>query len=216
MSPAWTNHWAKALCASVGIDVRTEGNLPSGGCLLTPNHIGYCDILALAHTLPTVFVAKSEIASWPVIGRLFEAAGHISVARGNRRSLPQTCRDIASFLGADQKVCVFLEGTSTGGDAVRPFHSSLVQAAIDTQTPLVPVAIRWSALQPGVRIDEDVAYWKDHAFVPHLWRFLGLRGIAAVVRFGAPIESSGRNRKELAAEAHRIVRRMLQGSPHTF
>ena len=107
-------------------------------------------------------------------------------------------------------VCVFLEGTSSGGDSVKPFKPSLVQAAIDADAPLAPVAIRYRPFESGVVVAEEVAYWKDHVFGPHCWRLLGLRGALAEVTCGPVIHSRAADRKGLAELAHQHVSDLLK------
>ncbi len=93
-----------------------------------------------------------------------------------------------------------------------PFHASLLQPAVDCGGAVVPVAIRWKAEDPAVDVAEDIAYWKDHTLVPHLWRLLGLRGVSAELTFGAPVNSAGKDRKALASEARTRVVALLESS----
>jgi 1-acyl-sn-glycerol-3-phosphate acyltransferase len=204
-SAAWTRYWARGMARCMGLSVSSNGATPPQGALLTPNHIGYVDVFALASILPCHFVAKAEVTSWPFVGTLFTASGHIGVDRSAKRGLKDITTRVANRLALGDMMCVFLEGTSTGGDRIIPFHSSLAQPAIDAMAPVVPVAIRWRCTRDDMRVSEDVAYWKDHVFAHHVWRLLGLSGVTAEVTFGDPVSSEGHTRKSLAQETRSLV-----------
>jgi len=159
------------------------------------------------------FVAKAEVESWPIIGFLFKLTEQISVPRDSRRGVLGANDRVRDRLVNGRPVCVFLEGTSSGGGAVLPFHSSLLQPALDADVPAVPVAMRWSCDQPGADVAEDIAYWKDHTLVPHLIRLLGLRGCTAHVTIGEPMPSGDRDRKAWATALQADVATMLEDRP---
>ncbi len=210
----WTQRWAVTFRTLIEINLEVQGTPPPPGVLLTPNHLGYLDIVALASVTPCFFVAKSEVLSWPLVGRLLRGSEHLGVVRARKRGLTETNEAIAERLAAGFSVCVFLEGTSGGGERLLPFHASLVEAAVRTGAPIVPVALRWSAERPGVDVAEDIAYWKDHVFAPHLFRLLGLGPLKAEIHFGEPISPVGHDRKTLAALAeHRVAQLLAHESP---
>jgi len=211
----WAQHvaqrWFQTCVRLIGLRVTDSGTPPVPGSTLAPNHIGYGDIFALGSVVECVYVAKSDMFSWPLFGTLMRASEQIAVRRKRARGLLAAAAQMKERLEAGQSVCVFLEGTSSGGTGVLPFHGSMLQPAIDARAQIVPVALCWRARVDGVDIAEDVAYWKDHVLVPHLWRFLGLRGIEVEIVFGAPIASEGRDRATLAAEVERQVLKQLEG-----
>ena len=202
----YTHRWTRGLLRVLGWKVRVEGNPPPQGSLLAPNHMGHADIVAISSAIPTFFVAKAEVAGWPVVGYLFRKAEHIIVTREGSRELPATIGEIQKRLEAGFNVCIFLEGTSTGGDRVLPFFPALAQPAIAAGAPLVPMAIRWRPRDRRIDVSEDIAYWKEeHVFAPHAWRLIGFKGIEVEVAFGDPILPQGRKRGELAEQARRRV-----------
>ncbi|MEX2015681.1 MAG: lysophospholipid acyltransferase family protein, partial [Candidatus Hydrogenedentales bacterium] len=192
-----------------GIHVRYDGIVPQPGSFIAPNHLGYTDVIALGAVVKCFFVAKRDIEHWPFIGLLFRVTEQIGVPRGRSHCLLDAYQKINERLKDRQSVCVFLEGTSTGGSEVREFHGALLQVAINAAAPVVPTAIRWQSDSDDMDIAEDVAYWKDHAFVPHLWRLLGLRGINVLITFGRPISSAAYDRKALAKTARQEVVKLL-------
>jgi 1-acyl-sn-glycerol-3-phosphate acyltransferase len=178
--------------------------------LLTPNHLGYLDILAVGAASGTLFVSKAEVETWPILGMLFRHSEGVGVARGSLRGVHEANEQIVERLSQGITMCVFLEGTSSGGGEVMPFHASLLQSAIDAGVNVVPTAIRWSSEDQHIDIAEDVAYWKDHTLIPHAWRVLGLRALSVEVVFGDPISTEGADRKALALSAHDSVTQLLE------
>jgi 1-acyl-sn-glycerol-3-phosphate acyltransferase len=201
----WSHRWERSCLRALGIHCAVQAPLPSTPVLLTPNHLGYMDVLALGSVIPCFFVAKIDVERWPVIGAMFRTARQIGVPRSTSKGLLAANKAIQERLTLGHRVCVFLEGTSSGGDRLLPFYAPLVQPAIDADVPIVPVGITWEATRPGVDIAEDVAYWKDHVFAQHVWRLLGLRGIRVTVTFGEPIEPSDMDRRALATKTRRAV-----------
>ena len=102
---------------------------------------------------------------------------------------------------------LFPEGTDSDGTRVLPFHSSFLEAGVRTGSRVVPVAIRYGA--PGVPHQEEVIYWKDRRFLPHLIKLLGVDGLTEFVRFGVGIPA-GNNRKQLTQRVHQIVAVMVR------
>jgi 1-acyl-sn-glycerol-3-phosphate acyltransferase len=203
LSQRMTARSARGVVRIMGIRARATGSPPPAGSFIAPNHLGYLDVFALASIVPAFFLPKSEVAGWPIVGRLIRATDHPFVERGRNRSLAEAVEILAGRLRDGLSVCVFLEGTSTGGDRVLPFHAGLLEGAIRAEAPVVPAALKWSAADPAIDIAEDVAYWKDHVFGPHLWRVLGLRGLSCEIVWGTPIASAGADRKALAVAARR-------------
>lgn len=210
LAARWTGHWARYCCRAAGFGVTVAGIPPRNGMLLAPNHLGYADVLAIGSLVPCFFVAKLDVASWPFIGTLFTISHNIGVPRARVKALLEATSQIEDRLRAGQSVCVFLEGTSSGGNRLLPFYPPLVQPAIEAGAPVCPIAIHWIPRDPAINICEDIAYWREeHTFGPHAWRLLGFSGIRAEIRFGGPIPSEGHTRKTLAVAAHDAVADML-------
>lgn len=142
--------WSAGMLRSLGVELRRDGKPRPGGLLLVANHISWLDILAINAVYPARFVSKSEVKRWPVIGWLVSAAGTIYIERGQRRDAMRVVHKMAKVLGSGQVVAVFPEGTTTDGRSLRPFHANLLQAAIATETPVQPVALRYSDAEHAV------------------------------------------------------------------
>jgi 1-acyl-sn-glycerol-3-phosphate acyltransferase len=209
----WTRWWAVYCRRVMGIRVRFSGPPPPRGVLLTPNHVTYADVLAVGGTVPCFFVAKADVARWPLIGPLFRAPGHLVVTRNRAKDLIWAVEEAGRRLRAGNTVCVFVESTSTPGDRLLPFKSSFYQSALNAGAPVVPIGIRWTSRDPRVDPAEDIAYWRDeHAFLPHALRLAGFRGTEAELMFGDPIDPSDKTRHELTRAAQEAVAQ-LTGLP---
>lgn len=202
--------WARAALRVMGIEARAEGPAPPPGAFIAPNHLGYLDPVALCAMCPMWFTPKAEVAQWPVVGPIVRLSGHPFVKRSRSRELAGMVDLLRARLESGFRVCVFLEGTSTGGDRVLPLKSALIEPALRVGAPIVPVGLVWSASDARIRIEENVAYWKpEHAFAPHLWRVMGLRGISLVARFGEPVVvQPDETRKELAERLRAEIARL--------
>ncbi len=209
----WTHRWLERGVKITGIEVLIEGQPPTIPVLLTPNHVSYLDIMAIAAATPVMFVSKADVKHWPIIGHLFNTSEHVGISRADRRNVAIVNEKIGERFDAGLPVCVFLEGTSGSGESVMPFHASLVQPAVERRVPVMPVGLRWEATAPGTCVIEDVAYWRQsHVLGPHLWRVLGLNGFRVRVIFGQPIAPGETDRKALAAQVREQVVALLEAA----
>lgn len=179
-----------------GGTLQVAGHVPTRG-LLVANHLSYLDILVLASLTPCVFVAKSEVATWPVFGWFARRAGTIFVNRRRRTDVERVNREIRTALRSGALVVLFPEGTSSDGTSVLPFKSSLLEPAIGAGVPVNVGALTYELEDGDAR--EEVCYWRDHALVPHLFRLLSKRGVRASVSF-SPVRNTWRDRKKFVAQ----------------
>ena len=209
VSAQWTRRWAAFGTWCAGYRVLVRGDLPPPGVLLTPMHLGYVDILVIGSLVPTFFVAKAEVSRWPLFGLLAGAGDHVFATRRRTKEMRETAKAIAERIEAGARVCIFLEGTSGGGDKVLPFRSSFLQPGVESGAVAIPAACRWFSHTAGFDPSEDVAYWGDHSFLPHVLNHLGHRRLGVEVVFGDPYPLAGRNRKEAATHLHECTAGLL-------
>jgi 1-acyl-sn-glycerol-3-phosphate acyltransferase len=193
------------------INIHVHGDVPQSPVLFTPNHISYMDILAVGAVCPTFFVSKVGVAHWPVVGTLFRLSQSLTIDRSKTRAVKEVNEQIAARIMGGNSVCVFLEGTTTNGHEMLPFHASLLQSTMEHGGEAVPIGIQWHTSNPRIDIQEDLAYWKDHVIGPHAFRIMGLRGIEVTLTMGVPINPRvGQDRKEFANDLRSEVNRLLQ------
>jgi 1-acyl-sn-glycerol-3-phosphate acyltransferase len=183
--------------------VRLQGR-PPDHALLVANHMSYVDIILIATQIDAVFVAKSEVASWPVIGHLCRAIDTIFVDRSVKRDVVRVGREIRARIDRGLGVAFFPEGTSSDGTLVLPFRSSLLEVAAREAIPVHWTAIRYRVAEGEVPAEQSVCWWGDMEFLPHLRRLLGVRSFEATIRFcDEPIASD--DRKALAGELRSAI-----------
>lgn len=199
----WLQRWSRIVLRLIGLELHHHGTPPSSGMIIS-NHLSYLDILAYSVLVPCVFVAKKEVASWPVLGLFARLAGTIFVDRTRRMKVADTNRQIDEALKAGTVVVLFAEGTSSDGRTVLPFRSSLLEPAGCSDSTIVPAAIRYH-LDEG-SVSEEVCYWRDMTLLPHLVNLFAKRRVRAHIAFGSNQTGGMRfARKEAAQQLHEDV-----------
>lgn len=181
----WLQRWSRHCARAIGMRIEQHGTAPSSGMIVS-NHLSYLDILAFSAITPCVFVAKQEVAGWPLLGFFARMAGTIFVNRASRMQVAAANACIESALQAGAIVLLFAEGTSSDGRTVLPFRPALLEPLITMQCPATPAAVSY-ALTDGSVADE-VCYWGDMTLLPHLLNLLAKRCVHANVSFGVTEE----------------------------
>jgi 1-acyl-sn-glycerol-3-phosphate acyltransferase len=187
-----------------------EGVFPERGAVIS-NHLSYLDIVVFATLHPCVFVSKEEVRGWPVVGWMTTMSGTVYVARGHGGSAMRARKEMQAALDAGLPVVFFPEGTTSNGSQLLKFHGGLLSQVTAGGAPVTAAYVSYSfAVDNGhdVSVAHDVCYWGDRNMLAHVFKFLGLRGVRAKVRFaGEPIafSSDGLHRKMAAVEARSAV-----------
>jgi lyso-ornithine lipid O-acyltransferase len=202
----WLQWCARRSLRVFSVTFESHGPCPQAG-LLVCNHLSYLDILVLVALTPAVFVSKSEVKNWPVFGWFARRSGTLFVDRSRRRDVTRMNAEIQHALDGGNVVVLFPEGTSWNGREILPFKSSLLEPIVGATHPLSVGRITY-ALEAG-SVENDVCYWGDMTFFPHLVNLMKQRRVSARVGF-APVSKPASERKELARQLHAEVVR-LQG-----
>ncbi len=201
-------------CKLFGIKVQITGKPHTDEqTLFVCNHLSYLDIPVLGSVITGSFIAKTDVAGWPVFGLLAKLQRTLFVSRNTRHAV-QGQKDFQERLKEGMHMILFPEGTSSDGHTVLPFKSSLF-AAFETAglsyLTLQPVTLNLLAIDgqtadtPALR--DLYAYHGDIELPPHLWNFAGLNGVMLEIIFHKTIElSEHQNRKELAQICEEAVR----------
>jgi 1-acyl-sn-glycerol-3-phosphate acyltransferase len=189
----WLHSFSATLLRRLGIAARQRGTYPASGVVIS-NHMGYLDIISFAALHRCVFVSKSEIAAWPVIGWMTTMSGTVYVQRGRGGSAERAKSDLRSVAEENVPIVFFPEGTSSDGGSVLKFRTGLLYDCVVDGQPITPACVRYRLTQdngPGVAVGNRVAYWDDTPLALHIFRLLGLRGIEIEIAFAdAPIAFS--------------------------
>lgn len=199
--------WSRRLLHLMSIDIRMTGALMHPNVMVVANHVSWLDIFALHAVGPVRFIAKSEIARWPVLGRLVAGVGTLFIERARRQDTHRVNQEVAQALAAGDIVAVFPEGTVTDGSSVLPFKGSLLQPVVDAAGHVQPVAIRYRT--PRGDVSTVPAYDGDVTFMGSLWRICGERALVVELSALSPLPARERHRRELAREAEGAIRAAL-------
>jgi 1-acyl-sn-glycerol-3-phosphate acyltransferase len=177
--------------------------------LVVPNHLSYLDVIIIQSFLPTVFVTSREIEETPVLGQITRAAGCIYVERRHKWSVLRDINQLASLLDDGFNVTVFPEGTTTDGETLLPFKSTLLESALRSRARVLPLCIRYER-PDGSRLDlaqcDFIAWYGDRKFFPHLKRLMSLKSINVRLSLLGPIPIRSQPcRKRVTCHAQRLI-----------
>ena len=221
--------------ALFGIRVSMRGVAPESGVptLVLANHVSWLDISIVAATVPLSFIAKTEIAGWPVFGLLAKLQRCIFLDRGRKAATAEVNDIVAERLARGEVIVLFPEGTTGDGNRLLPFRSSLVGAAraaligeggrdpharvgaIRLQ-PLALAYTRRNGMPVTRRERPAIAWYGDMDLLPHLAAFLREGPIDAVLVWGEPITfDAATNRKHATASAETTIRAAIRDATVT-
>jgi 1-acyl-sn-glycerol-3-phosphate acyltransferase len=187
----------------LGLEIRMIGAQVTNvrPVLFAANHSSWLDIVALGSVLPASFIAKNEIAGWPVVGTVARLGRTEFVSRG-RATLKEEQHRMAERLNGGDNFILFPEGTTSDGNRVLPFLASFLTLAFGEAQPTVqPVAVVYDELDglPVRRCDRPMVSWHGHmAIGPHAASLLKHKSVRATIWLGEPIAPGEiHNRKEL-------------------
>lgn len=208
--------WHKGVCRIFGLKYVVEGGVSDQNSLLyVSNHLSYLDIFILGAILKSSFVAKREVASWPVIGFLSKLQKTAFIDR-SRQAAVREKDSLGAMLKDGRDLILFPEATSTNGADVVSFRSSFFSLAYDPDhtdyLKVHPVTIRLEKVDGNKLIvtesDRDKYAWHgDMTLMPHLWSFLKSRGATLHVCFhDVRHPSDHKDRKHLAESCYQDVK----------
>lgn len=201
--------WQSGLMRVFGIRMRSVGTPLPGPTVFVANHVSWIDIVALHSQRMMGFVAKREIAGWPLVGWLATRGETIYHQRGNTESLGGVLHEMLARLRAGRSVGVFPEGRTRGGHEVGPFHARIFLAAVEAGAPVQPVALRYGARGEAQTI---VAFGPNENFLQNFLRLLGEPPRPAEAIFLEPIPADGsEGRRRIAALSRERIVAALRG-----
>lgn len=207
----------RALCAVLRVRIRVVGTpMRDTPTLILSNHVSWLDIPVISAIMPIAFVAKREVAAWPIVGIAAKLLRTVFVDRTRRLQTSEVNSEIARRLTEGDPVVLFAEGTSSDGNRVLEFRSALVGAVTQLdaahQVMLQPLSIGYTHIQGlpmGRQLRPLVAWYGDIDFTPHFTQFLRRGAVDVTVTFGQPIPYDGESdRKAVARELESTVRRL--------
>ena len=208
---AW---WSSKLVRIMGVELRVHGEPPSAseeGAMIAANHVSWLDIFVISGVRPTRFIAKSEIRDWPLAGWIAERAGTIFIRRERRRDTARINERVHAAMLQGDCVGLFPEGTTTEGDRLLKFHSSLFEPAVANGARVHPCAIRYE--RPDGSLARVMAFVGEISFMQSLALAIRQRGIVARVAFAQPVDTVGSGRRDVARLTEERVAGLLGVEP---
>lgn len=219
-------HWYhRQVCRLIGVRLAIDGRVtPGRPVLLVSNHVSWLDIPVLSAVAPLSFVAKREVGSWPFVSSLARLQRTVFVDRERRSAVGETASEISERLAAGETVVLFAEGTSSDGNRVLPFMTSLFAAAKPSAKSTAPTAtdaqVQTLALvytaRHGLPLGRagrpHVGWYGDMEMTSHAWQLLKSGPLDVHIRIGDPVPLSAfPGRKELARHSEQEVRANVAG-----
>lgn len=202
-----TRWWSTMLLRIFGFRARSYGTPLPDPVMFVCNHSSWLDIELMHTQRAACFVAKAEIARWPLVGWMAKRGGTIFHRRGSNHSLGTVIQTMVQRLREGRSVAVFPEGGTNDGVNLRTFHARIFQAALDAQVPVQPVALRYA--RHGRRAP-DVAFRPGEHFLGNFLRLLGAAPVDAEVHFLAPVAATGDGRRRMAEAARMQIGQTLE------
>jgi 1-acyl-sn-glycerol-3-phosphate acyltransferase len=202
--------WSTALLRIFGLRSVRFGEPLADPALFVANHTSWIDIEMLHTQRAACFVAKAEIARWPLIGWMAATGGTIFHRRGSNHSLASVMQVMVERLRGGRSVAVFPEGGSGFNGVLKVFHARIFQAALDADVPVQPVALRFA--RHGRRVI-DAGFREKESFMGNIIRMLGEAPMDAEVHFLKPVPASPDARRRMAEQSRERIAAALEDRP---
>lgn len=204
----YAQRWSKQLLSIFNVRVKNNfSSLPSGGVIVS-NHVSWLDIFVINSVAPSHFVAKADIRSWPLLGKLAAMGGTIFISRGSKSDLKRIYQDLIHRIETGERVAFFPEGTTAAPGELLPFHANLFEAPIRSKTPVQPIALRY--LNEEQELHPAIDYSGDVTFGTSLVNVLNAGEIHAELHCLELISSEMTTRRELAATTYDAIALVMQ------
>jgi len=209
------------VCRIFGFRIEVHGQpVRDRATLFVSNHGSYIDIEILGSVVAASFIAKHDVAQWPLFGLLAKLQRTVFIDRLARGASKQQRDSVAGRLAAGDSLILFPEGTSNDGTRLVPFKTSLFGAAeIEVNggpVTVQPVTIAYTRVHgmPVLRRERsDFAWYGDMALPAHMWNLIGLEGVTFEVVFHEPVSMARfASRKTLAGHCERLIARTLSAA----
>jgi 1-acyl-sn-glycerol-3-phosphate acyltransferase len=201
-----TKWWCQGLLKCLNIHVKACGELPNddtSNTMFVANHISWTDIHALNSIIPLRFIAKSEISNWPVFGYLVKSSGTIFINRSRKKDAIRIVETAAEILLDGDNIGFFPEGKTTDGTTIAPFKSSIVQAALNANSTIQPIAIKYP--KPNGGINTSVAYAGETSLGESMANILKQKKPIVELHFLSPINTKDKSRQMVTKLAFNAI-----------
>ncbi|MDR9418952.1 lysophospholipid acyltransferase family protein [Gracilimonas sp.] len=201
--------WGRWSCYVLGIKIEVDGPVPDPPFMLVSNHLSYADVFVLFSQLRGLFVAKSDVKAWPLIGFIVKTCGILFIDRNRKRDVKRVNELISKNINQNQGVIIFPEGTTSPGISILNFRTSLLEYPASVNLPVSYVAISYQTDSPVAPAYQSVCWWGDDSFFGHFLKLLKLKSISCTLNYGEQ-KIVDDDRKELAIELNKAVQHVFE------
>ena len=196
--------WGKWTAFTLSVETHVEGHPPEPPFFLVSNHLSYVDIIVLLSQLKTTFVAKAEVADWPVLGFIAKTIGIVFVDRNRRSDVHRVNEEIATAVTENRGLTLFPEGTTSPGSKVLRFRAGLLDFPARSELGAHYCALSYSIKNGDDRAYEIVSWWGVSPLNTHIIRLAKEQKIHATIAFGNNVIVE-KDRKVLSTKLHSEV-----------
>ena len=202
------HNWSKQLLKHLGIKLTVHGKNETVEIteILIANHSSWLDIFALNAVEVSRFIAKAEVGSWPLIGRLCKKTGTLFIQRNKASELTRLNKEIEEAVNRGQKIAFFPEGTTSDGLSVLKFKSALIQPIIENKLNVQPVYLRY--VDKHGQQTTQAAYFDDISLVRSIRQVLSAIGLTIELHYLEPITPYDHDtRRDLSMRIENAIRK---------
>jgi lyso-ornithine lipid O-acyltransferase len=206
--------WLMRRILKIKITVEGDaGQLERGGCVIISNHFGYLDGIILGSLFPVIFVSKTEVKSWPLVGQWTTLCGTVFINRQKKGLIPLAVNEMSRKLKQQANILLFPEGAATNGERMLPFQTAPLAAPLRSRAIIVPITLAYQSVneQPLSAANRNLVYcYDDMPDAPHFWKLLALREVEVRVTIQPRVdcsryEDNSAGRKKLANDCYNRV-----------
>ena len=195
--------WSHQILRILAIRLDLEPTDAPPGSLIVANHVSWLDIFVINALRPSAFVSKSEVRAWPFIGWLAAKNDTVFLRRGSRGHAKVVNEEIDGRLNSGEDVAIFPEGTTTDGTHLLGFHAALLQPAVETGRPVLPLAISYHD-ETG-KHTTGPAFAGEATLIDSLSAVLASRSLIVHLTPSPAIDTKGRTRRDVVRAAHEAI-----------
>ncbi len=194
--------YSESILDVLGIRIHPNSSSSSLSGLIVSNHLSYIDVLVIASEVPALFITSNDVKESGWIGKVCSIAGCVFVNRKKIQKMKSEVDEIDEVLISGVPLVLFPEATSTNGEGVLPFKSSLFECAVRTGSPIHSFAIRYASNE------KIIPYFGEMELIPHLFKLCHYQGkiTAHLNRMERLLGSEIKDRKVLAKISNEMIR----------
>jgi 1-acyl-sn-glycerol-3-phosphate acyltransferase len=148
--PRLFQSWCRVFVRALNVDLRLHQKhrkpLPQHYILIS-NHPSAFEDIGVPALFNVVSLAKSEVKSWFIVGRITAAAGTMYVDRESAESRHAALDNMLAALQQGFSLAIYPEGGCKGRRLYTHFRYGAFEASIRSGIPIVPLFIHYEAQQ---------------------------------------------------------------------